>query len=137
MASSSEVAPERRIAVNSPVTNSATTGVGPPAAAPAAPSASFRHPQADREIHLREHLVAYALKRVRRRSIGFIVGAEGLSVNAPRWVGLGDIEAALREKADWILRNGVKSTVHMAPFPYAYRYGWDTDTAIDFALDHW
>ncbi len=25
--------------------------------------------------------------------------------------------------------------VHMAPFPYAYRYGWDTDTAIDFALD--
>lgn len=24
--------------------------------------------------------------------------------------------------------------VHMAPFPYAYRYGWDTDTAVDFAL---
>ncbi len=24
--------------------------------------------------------------------------------------------------------------VHMAPFPYAYRYGWDDDTAIDFAL---
>ena len=26
------------------------------------------------------------------------------------------------------------SGVHMAPFPYAYRYGWDTDTAVDFAL---
>ncbi len=24
--------------------------------------------------------------------------------------------------------------VHMAPFPYAYRYGWDIDTAVDFAL---
>ena len=25
--------------------------------------------------------------------------------------------------------------VHMAPFPYAYRYGWDTDATIDFALN--
>lgn len=24
--------------------------------------------------------------------------------------------------------------VHIAPFPYAFRYGWDVDTAIDFAL---
>lgn len=24
--------------------------------------------------------------------------------------------------------------VHMAPFPYAYRYGWDVETATDFAL---
>ncbi|WP_040157030.1 aspartate aminotransferase family protein [Mobilicoccus massiliensis] len=24
--------------------------------------------------------------------------------------------------------------VHMSPFPYAYRYGWDIDTAVDFAL---
>ena len=24
--------------------------------------------------------------------------------------------------------------VHMAPFPYAYRYGWDMETTIDFAL---
>ncbi|QNG18204.1 aminotransferase class III-fold pyridoxal phosphate-dependent enzyme [Rhodococcus triatomae] len=26
------------------------------------------------------------------------------------------------------------SGVHIAPFPYAYRYGWDVDTAVDFAL---
>ena len=77
-----------------------------PSAAEAVPPAVaiFRHPQAEREIRLREHLVAYALKRARRRTIGFIVGADGLAVNAPRWVGVGDIEAALREKADWILR---------------------------------
>jgi hypothetical protein len=65
--------------------------------------AVFRHPQADREIRLGAHVVGYALKRVRRRSIGFIVGVEGLSVNAPRWVGLRDIESALVEKGEWIL----------------------------------
>jgi predicted metal-dependent hydrolase len=79
-------------------------------AAPAASVASllspamFRHPQANREIRLDEHVVAYSLKRVRRRSIGFMVGTDGLSVNAPKWVNLGDIEAALREKGTWILR---------------------------------
>ena len=66
--------------------------------------AVFRHPQADREIHLNQHLVAYALKRARRRSIGFMVGTEGLSVNAPKWLGIPDIESALHEKAPWILR---------------------------------
>ncbi len=66
--------------------------------------AEFRHPHADREIRLQGHIVAFALKRARRRSIGFIVGAEGLSVNAPKWVGVKDIEAALTEKASWILR---------------------------------
>ena len=74
-----------------------------PAASGLAPTV-FRHPQADREIRLREHVVAYALRRARRRSIGFIVGTEGLSVNAPKWVGVADIEAALHEKAAWILR---------------------------------
>ena len=75
-----------------------------PEAPQALPPAAFRHPQADREIALQGHVVGYALKRVRRRSIGFIVGTEGLSVNAPKWVNLGDIEAALREKSGWILR---------------------------------
>ncbi|MFY7941870.1 MAG: hypothetical protein ACOVOX_13260, partial [Burkholderiaceae bacterium] len=58
---------------------------------PAVPmQAIFRHPQAEREIRFGEHVVAYALRRAKRRSIGFIVGAEGLSVNAPKWVGVGD-----------------------------------------------
>jgi predicted metal-dependent hydrolase len=71
----------------------------PPAAGPA-----FRHPRAQREIRLGEHHLAYELRRARRRSIGFVVGAEGLTVSAPRWVGVGEIEAALREKSRWILR---------------------------------
>jgi hypothetical protein len=70
----------------------------------APPPLLHRHPRADREIRLGEHQVAYLLRRARRKSIGFTVGPEGLAVSAPRWVGQGEIEAALREKSAWILR---------------------------------
>jgi predicted metal-dependent hydrolase len=73
----------------------------PPAVAPA-PAGGVR--SRSREIQLGEHRVAYELRRARRRSIGFLVGPEGLTVSAPRWVGAGEIDAALREKARWILR---------------------------------
>jgi predicted metal-dependent hydrolase len=82
------------------------TATPPHAMPPAAPqpAPNFQHPDAEREIHLGEHRVAYALRRARRRSIGFVIGAEGLTVSAPRWVGIGEVESALREKAPWILR---------------------------------
>ena len=79
-------------------------------ALPAAPLASvlspaeFRHPEARRELLLGDAVVAYALTRARRRSIGFTVGPEGLAVRAPSWVTLEAVDAALRDKADWILR---------------------------------
>lgn len=73
-------------------------------AAPPAPGPAWRHPRAHRELHLDGQPVAYELRRARRRSIGFVVGAEGLTVSAPRWVGFGEIESALREKSAWILR---------------------------------
>ena len=65
---------------------------------------TFRHPQASREILLDGCLVAYAFKRSRRRTIGFSVGVDGLSVSAPAWAPLRDVEAALREKSGWIVR---------------------------------
>jgi predicted metal-dependent hydrolase len=105
-----------------------------PAAAPAPvpqAGARFRHPQAEREIRLGEHLVAYALRRARRRTIGFIVGAEGLSVNAPRWVGLGDIEAALREKADWILRK-LREQQERAQRQLQARIDWRDGASVPF-----
>lgn len=71
----------------------------PPAAPP-----PLVHPNAARSVQLQGHAVAYALRRSRRRSIGFVVGPEGLAVSAPRWVGIGEIESALREKATWILK---------------------------------
>ena len=77
------------------------------AAAPAAPITDrleFRHPRSQRDVLLSGHRVGFELRRSRRRSIGFVVAAEGLSVSAPRWVGVAEIEAALRDKAAWILK---------------------------------
>lgn len=68
------------------------------------PPSTFLHPQAQREIRLDGLRVAYRLRRARRRSIGFVVGIDGLTVSAPRWVGAAEIEAALREKSAWIVR---------------------------------
>ena len=108
-----------------------------PSARSAAPPASglapavFRHPQADREIRLKEHLVAYALKRARRRIIGFIAGIEGLSVNAPRWVGIGDIEAALHEKAAWILKK-LREQQERGQRLQAAKVDWRDGTGIPF-----
>ncbi|AKJ31399.1 M48 family metallopeptidase [Caldimonas brevitalea] len=73
---------------------------------PAPPSGPpiFRHPRANREVLLGEHLIGYELKRAKRRSIGFVVSTEGLSVSAPRWVAGSEIESALHDKGSWILR---------------------------------
>ncbi|CAM5785096.1 M48 family metallopeptidase [Rhizobacter fulvus] len=93
--------------------------------------AVFRHPQADREIRLNDHVVAYALKRARRRSIGFIVGIEGLSVSAPRWVGLHDIEAALQEKSRWILKK-LQEQQERAQRLQSAKVDWRDGTSLPF-----
>jgi predicted metal-dependent hydrolase len=64
--------------------------------------AVFRHPQAAHEMRLGQMLVAFELKRCRRRSIGMVVSPEGLSVRAPRWATWSDIEQALQDKSRWI-----------------------------------
>jgi predicted metal-dependent hydrolase len=66
--------------------------------------ASYRHPQAKRQVMLSGVHVAYAFRRGKRRTIGFSVGAEGLAVSAPSWVPLREIDRAVEEKSDWILR---------------------------------
>jgi predicted metal-dependent hydrolase len=66
--------------------------------------AGFSHPRANRTVRLRDATVAYEFRRGKRRTIGFMVGPDGLVVSAPRWVKLGDVDAALKEKADWIVR---------------------------------
>ncbi len=55
-----------------------------------------------RRIQLGEHHLDYALLRSKRRSIGFLISDEGLRVTAPKWVTLGEIENAIREKQRWI-----------------------------------
>lgn len=66
--------------------------------------AAFNHPQANRTVRLGDAHIAYAFARARRRTIGFVVGPEGLVVRAPRWTPMGEVDAALQEKSAWILR---------------------------------
>ena len=87
-----------------PRTDGATPDSAAPVGDPVAADPLYRHPRGQREVRLEGHAVVYALKRMRRKSIGFIVGPEGLSVHAPGWVSAGAIEAALQAKAHWILR---------------------------------
>jgi predicted metal-dependent hydrolase len=71
---------------------------------PAEPGA----PRSLRELLLGQHRIGYELKRARRRSIGFVVGPQGLRVSAPRWVPVAEIERALHHKGEWILRKLVE-----------------------------
>jgi len=56
-----------------------------------------------RHVRLDHGLLPYHLRRARRRSIGFQVDDQGLTVSAPRWVPLREIEAAIIEKRRWIV----------------------------------
>ncbi len=65
--------------------------------------ATWHHPRANRLVRLRGCEVGYEFQRGKRRTIGLSVGAEGLSVRAPRWSTFGEIEAVLHEKAGWVI----------------------------------
>jgi predicted metal-dependent hydrolase len=91
----------------------------------------FAHPRASREVRLGRCLVAYEFRRTRRRSIGFIVGAEGLSVAAPRWVPVADVEQALREKAGWIVAK-LGEQRERAERLRAARIDWRDGTTVRF-----
>ena len=80
-----------------------------PAAAPdtaalAGCEALLRPEGMHREIELGGIRLGYRLRRASRRTIGFVVGPAGLTVSVPRWVGQAQIDAALRHKSAWILR---------------------------------
>ncbi|MCF8208184.1 MAG: M48 family metallopeptidase [Rhodoferax sp.] len=91
-----------------------------PAADAVAPKASgseslvYQHPQADRQLRLGAVLVGYQFSRGKRRTIGFTVRPEGLAVRAPRSVSLAAVDAALREKADWILQKLAEAQTRQA-----------------------
>ena len=55
-----------------------------------------------RRVQVGPALLTYRLRRARRRSIGFQIDDQGLTVSAPRWVPLREIEAAIAEKQRWI-----------------------------------
>ena len=100
-----------------------------PDARPAPPADRSR--RSAREIRFGEHHVSYALRRARRRSIGFLVGPEGLTVSAPRWVELAEIEAALREKSAWILRK-LREQRELSRRLEAARVDWRDGASLPF-----
>ena len=75
-----------------------------PVASKAFSASAFVHPLASRQIQLQETTIAYAFQRVKRKTIGMSVGADGLEVRAPRWATVASVEAVLHEKSAWILR---------------------------------
>lgn len=91
----------------------------------------FRHPRAQRDVRLDGHLVAYEMRRARRRSIGFVVGPDGLTVSAPRWVGLKDVDSALQDKRGWILRKLREQRERAARLQSA-RVDWRDGTELPF-----
>lgn len=102
----------------------------------------FRHPRAERELRLGEHVVGYAFQRARRRSIGFTVGPDGLAVSAPRWVPLAEVESALQAKSGWILRK-LQEQRERAQRRAAARIDWREGATLPFlgetvivVLDH-
>ena len=59
-----------------------------------------------------QQLIPYQLKRVKRRTIGFMIDDRGLTVSAPKWVSFSEIDAAVTEKSLWISRKLVEWRKH-------------------------
>ena len=93
--------------------------------------ANFKHPRANREARLRDAKVAYEFKRGKRRTIGFSVGPDGLVVTAPKWVALAEVEAALQEKASWVLKKLAETRERRAQLE-SNRIEWRDGTSIPF-----
>jgi predicted metal-dependent hydrolase len=71
-----------------------------PASLPPPPA---RRPDPDaRKALAGTEFIEYRLRRARRRTIGFQIDDDGLTISAPRWVTLREIEAAIAEKSRWI-----------------------------------
>lgn len=100
-------------------------------AEPAPADPPLRHPQATRELSLDGQRIAFRLARVRRRSIGFVVDGQGLTVRAPKWVALRDVDDAVREKQGWILARIVEQRERAARLA-ASRIVWRDGASIDY-----
>ena len=93
--------------------------------------AKFHHPRANREARLCDAVVAYEFKRGKRRTIGFSVGPDGLVVRAPKWVPLYEVDAALQEKSQWIIRK-LGETRERHERLVSNRIEWRDGTSIPF-----
>ena len=93
--------------------------------------ATFAHPRASRETLLDGIAIAYEFKRGKRRTIGFSVGADGLSVRAPKWVPLYEIDKAVLEKSVWIIKKLRETRAKHEKLESA-RIEWKDGTTLPF-----
>jgi predicted metal-dependent hydrolase len=93
--------------------------------------ATFAHPKASRDALLDGIAVAYQFKRGKRRTIGFSVGSDGLTVSAPKWVPLYEIDKAVHEKAAWIIKK-LQETRERHHKLESARIEWKDGTTIPF-----
>ena len=93
--------------------------------------ATFAHPRASRQTLLDGVAVAYEVKRGKRRTIGFSVGSDGLSVSAPKWVPLYEIDKAVVEKSAWVIKK-LRETRQRHEKLEAARIEWKDGTAVPF-----
>ena len=81
------------------------------------PSPATSHDPRQRRIRLEGRVLDYAFRRARRKTIGLSITAGGLTVSAPRWVGIGQVEDAIREREQWVLTKLAEMQRHHAAIP--------------------
>ena len=96
--------------------------------------ATFSHPHASRQTLLDGIAVAYQFKRGKRRTIGFSVSADGLTVSAPKWVPLYEIDKAVLEKSSWII-NKLQETRARHEKLESARIEWKDGCTVPFLGD--
>lgn len=93
--------------------------------------AVWQHPRANRQLRLGACEVAYEFKRGKRRTIGLSVRPEGLTVSAPRWTPVGEVEALLRDKSAWVLEKLREARQRHQALDQA-RIAWSDGVAFDY-----
>ncbi len=120
--------PDRVVTPLNPLARSQNLWVGP---TEQPPTRDHVHPNANRSMVLAGSKVGFLLRRSKRKTIGFLVSADGLVVSAPRWVLVGEVESAVREKADWILRK-LQETRERASRLSSQRIEWRDGVTFPF-----
>jgi predicted metal-dependent hydrolase len=92
---------------------------------------TWHHPRANRLLLLASCEVAYEFKRGKRRTIGLSVGPEGLSVRAPRWTPLAEVDAMLHERSSWVLEKLQQARARADDLAQA-RTVWTDGAEFDF-----
>ena len=78
------------------------------------PTVTAPAPAGRRRLLLAGAPVEFELRRSRRRTIGFTIDDRGLVVTAPRWVSQRDVDAAVLERGDWVVRKLGEWRTHVA-----------------------